>query len=56
MHHDFEDANKAAFEKGDVDPATLAYPFLTFVREAHDKFSETGTHRSVRPTDKNLPD
>jgi hypothetical protein len=35
MHRDFENANKVALEKGEVDPLTLAYPFLTFVRKAH---------------------
>jgi hypothetical protein len=31
MHHDFEQANRAALEAGPVDPQTLAYPFYTFV-------------------------
>ncbi len=34
MHRDFETANKAALEKDQIDPSTLAYPFLTFVRKA----------------------
>lgn len=36
-HRDFEDANKPALEKGEVDPSTLAYPFLTFIRRAKGK-------------------
>jgi len=31
MHHDFEQANRAALETGPIDPQTLAYPFYTFV-------------------------
>jgi hypothetical protein len=42
MHRDFEDANQAALEKGNIDPNALAYPFLTFVRQAHNK--HTGTY------------
>lgn len=32
LHHDFEQANRAALETGPVDPQTLAYPFYSFVR------------------------
>jgi hypothetical protein len=42
MHRDFENANKVALEKGDVDPLALAYPFLTFVRKAHHLHRRTG--------------
>ncbi len=42
MHRDFEDANQAALERGNIDPNALAYPFLTFVRQAHNK--HTGTY------------
>ena len=34
MHHDFEQANRAALETGPIDPQTLAYPFYTFVERA----------------------
>jgi len=33
MHHDFEEANKAALEAGNADPKTLAYPFYSFVQQ-----------------------
>jgi hypothetical protein len=46
MHRDFEDANKVALESGQFDPAALAYPFITFVRQAHEK--GTGTTGSYR--------
>jgi hypothetical protein len=36
-HRDFEDANKTALEKGSIDPSNLAYPFLTFVKQAHNQ-------------------
>lgn len=32
LHHDFEQANRAALETGPVDPQTLAYPFYSFVK------------------------
>jgi hypothetical protein len=32
MHQDFETANKAALEAGQVDPEKLAYPFYSFVQ------------------------
>ena len=32
MHQDFENANKAALEAGQVDPEKLAYPFFSFVQ------------------------
>jgi hypothetical protein len=32
MHQDFEKANKAALEVGNVDPTKLAYPFYSFVQ------------------------
>jgi hypothetical protein len=51
MHRDFEDANKAALEKGDVDPSALAYPFLTFVRKAHHLHRRTGTHPGIGQSD-----
>ncbi len=47
MHRDFEDANKTALEKGNVDPATLAYPFLTFVRKMHHEHNTTGNFPAV---------
>ncbi|MEP7287226.1 MAG: hypothetical protein ABI947_15840 [Chloroflexota bacterium] len=48
MHRDFENANKAALETGNADPSTLAYPFLSFVRQAHDKRSTTtGTYQNA---------
>lgn len=34
MHKDFELANRAALEKRQVDPNALAYPFLSFIRQA----------------------
>ncbi|HLY27331.1 MAG TPA: hypothetical protein VKQ72_13380 [Aggregatilineales bacterium] len=37
MHQDFEDANKSALEKGNIDPSALAYPFLAFMRQEHHK-------------------
>ncbi len=43
MHHDFEDANRTALERGNVDPSTLAYPFLVSVRKVHDQRRITGT-------------
>ncbi len=33
MHKDFEAANKAALDAGNVDPTKLAYPFYSFVRQ-----------------------
>jgi hypothetical protein len=51
MHHDFEDANRAALKEGNVDPATLAYPFLTFIRRAHQQHVTTGTMRPVPRSD-----
>lgn len=33
LHHDFEEANKIFFNKGSVDAARLAYPFLVFVQK-----------------------
>ncbi len=51
MHHDFEDANQAALETGDVDPSALAYPFLTFVRKAHHLHRRTGTHPDISQND-----
>lgn len=33
LHHDFEAANRAFFNKGSVDAARLAYPFLVFVQK-----------------------
>ena len=47
MHRDFEKANYAALESGKVDPSTLAYPFLAFVRKAHRHHTITGTHRPL---------
>jgi hypothetical protein len=50
MHRDFEAANLAALESGEVDPKTLAYPFLGFVKQAHTKgATDTGTY-STRET------
>jgi len=46
MHRDFEDANKAALETGHADPSLLAYPFLTFVRKAHQAHNTTGSFPS----------
>src|SRR5258708_2563022 len=37
MHLDFEDANRSALERGNIDPSALAYPFLAFMRHEHDK-------------------
>ena len=51
MHHDFEDANRAALEEDNIDPATLAYPFLTFIRRAHHQHATTGTMRPVQHGD-----
>jgi len=45
MHRDFEDANQIALKNGNVDPNVLAYPFLTFVRQAHSK--HTGTYNTA---------
>ncbi len=45
MHHDFEDANRVALERGNIDPLTLAYPFLTSVRKVRDQRRITGTVR-----------
>ncbi len=53
MHRDFEMANKAALESGKADPATLAYPFLAFVRKAHRHHTLTGTHRRVGTSESN---
>jgi hypothetical protein len=33
MHQDFETANRAALEAGQLDPEKLAYPFLSFVQK-----------------------
>jgi hypothetical protein len=45
MHRDFEEANKAALERGEVDPSTLAYPFLGFVKQIHGKTAtDTGSY------------
>jgi hypothetical protein len=33
LHHDFEQANGAIFQKGQVDASKLAYPFLVFVQK-----------------------
>jgi hypothetical protein len=33
MHRDFEQANQAALEGGNVDPQKLAYPFYSFVQQ-----------------------
>lgn len=33
LHHDFEEANRAFFSKGQVDANKLAYPFLVFVQK-----------------------
>ncbi|MCC7446410.1 MAG: hypothetical protein IT324_03290 [Anaerolineae bacterium] len=43
MHRDFEEANQAALASGHADPALLAYPFLTFVRKAHQTHATTGS-------------
>ncbi len=40
MHKDFETANKAALEARQVDPAQLAYPFLSFLRRAKESGSD----------------
>lgn len=32
LHHDFEEANRAFFARGQVDASKLAYPFLVFVQ------------------------
>jgi hypothetical protein len=45
MHRDFETANAAALERGQVDPSTLAFPFLTFVQQAK---NNTGSHQVVQ--------
>src|SRR5258706_3415925 len=45
MHFDFEEANHAALESGEVDPSLLAYPFLGFVKQIHDKSTtDTGAY------------
>src|SRR5579871_1693151 len=41
MHRDFEEANQGLLENGNIDPKALAYPFLTFVRQAHIKHMNT---------------
>ncbi len=51
MHRDFENANKAALETGNVDPSALAYPFLTFVRKAHYLHRTTGVHPTASDAD-----
>lgn len=50
MHQDFEAANKAALEAGQVDPARLAYPFYSFVQKGagsdDDPFADEGDVQS----------
>lgn len=52
MHRDFETANKAALEKGNADPSTLAYPFLTFIQQAKTKSDTLRTATHEIPDDK----
>jgi hypothetical protein len=52
MHRDFEDANKSALEQGHIDPSTLAYPFLSFLRKMHREHNETGNFPAVGPHNK----
>jgi len=52
MHRDFEDANKTALEQGNIDPSTLAYPFLTFIRKMHREHNETGNFPAIVPQNK----
>jgi hypothetical protein len=33
MHRDFENANRVSFERGELDPQKLAYPFLSFIQK-----------------------
>jgi hypothetical protein len=49
MHRDFENANHAALEKGNVDPSALAFPFLTIVRGAYER--QTGKHSTMKEPD-----
>lgn len=51
MHRDFETANKAALEKGNADPSTLAYPFLTFIQQAKSKNDALKTATQQMPED-----
>jgi len=46
MHQDFEQANKAALEVGQVDPEKLAYPFYSFVQRRAKPDLEVG---EIRP-------